>query len=105
MLFGREHVAEANSHYRSAAQFGLREVGAARSIDLLHDLAVQIVEFFFGGGNETKTHHAHADRSGELESTPKAFASPDYFGVVALDPAGEQVCKADLFAQARNNPS
>jgi hypothetical protein len=44
VFFGREHVAEANSHHCSAAQFGLCEVSAAGSIDLLHEFAVQIVD-------------------------------------------------------------
>src|SRR5437762_14227882 len=92
MFFGSEHVTEANSHHCSAAQFCLCEISASGSIDSLHEFAVQIIEFLFVGANKTKTNHAHADRSGELEA------------VVFFDPVGEQVCKANLFAQARHDP-
>ena len=44
MLFGREDVTEADSHYGSAAQVRLRKIGAPARVDPLHHLAVQFVE-------------------------------------------------------------
>ena len=40
MRFGSEHVPEADSHHRSAAQFCLREISAAARVNPLHDVAV-----------------------------------------------------------------
>ena len=104
MFFRREHVTEANAHHGSAAQFRLGEISAARSIDLLHDFAVQFVDVVRCSRScpgrrhrcrlqvqQTKTNHAHADWRGELEA------------IVLFDPVGEQICEANLFAQARND--
>ncbi len=44
VLLRREHIAQTNSHHRSAAHFRLRKISAPRCIDSLHDLAVQHVD-------------------------------------------------------------
>src|ERR1044071_9771634 len=44
MFFGGEHVAEANSHHRSAVQFCLGKISASGSIDLLHEFAVDSID-------------------------------------------------------------
>src|SRR5690348_16656994 len=101
MLFRCEHITQANPHHCLAMQFCLREISASRSIDSLHDLAVDFVTAINEAGgplcradcarrghrvsNESKTNHTHADGRGELEV------------VISVDPACEQVCHAHLF--------
>src|SRR4029077_20837350 len=91
MFFGREHVAQADPHYCSAAQFCLREIGPSGSVDSLYDVGVQLVEFLLIRIDEPKADHAHAGSCGQLEM------------VVLFDPVGEQVYQMNLFAQASNN--
>ena len=49
MFFCSEHVAEADPHCCSAAQFCLREIRAPGRVDSLYDVAVQLVELLFTG--------------------------------------------------------
>src|SRR6478736_8939482 len=80
MFFCGEHVAEADPHYRSAAQFCLREIRASGRVDSLYDGAVDSVDAISGAGapsrrcvrarrgrrgsNKPKTDHAHAGSRG-----------------------------------------
>src|SRR5882757_5757044 len=43
MFFCGEHVAEADPHYCSAAQFCLREIRAPGRVDSLYDVAVDFI--------------------------------------------------------------
>ena len=76
MFFGGEHVAEADPHYCSTAQFCLRKIRAPGRVNLLYDVAVDLVDAINGvgapsrrcarrgrrGSKEAKTHDAHANR-------------------------------------------
>ena len=81
MFFCGEHVAEADPHYRSAAQFCLREICAPGRVDSLYDVAVDsgrcdplsrraaraAAPGSASGGrrsNKPKTDHAHAGLRG-----------------------------------------
>jgi len=80
MFFRGEHVAEADPHHCSAAQFCLREIRAPGRVDSLYDVAVDSVDAISGAGapsrrcararrgrrgsNKPKTDHAHAGLRG-----------------------------------------
>src|SRR4029077_17056582 len=104
MFFRGEHVAEADPHYCSAAQFCLREIHAPGRVDLLYDVAVDLIS---GAGassrrcalarrgrrssNKAKTDYAHAGLRGQLKA------------IVIFDPVCEQVRQTNLFAQPGNH--
>src|SRR5437879_12526231 len=67
MLLGRKNVSQADSHDGASAQFCLRDVAAARSIDSLHYFAVQDVDLIFVSGDKAKTDNRHDNRRRQLE--------------------------------------
>src|SRR5439155_16734098 len=109
MLLGSENVSQTDPHDGAAAQFRLRKISAPGSIDLLHNLAVYLIEPIFlvvGSARcadrtpqrgvptkKPKTDNAHHNRRGQFET------------LVLLNPIGKEFGQAQVLANARGHSS
>src|SRR2546422_8488461 len=92
MLFGCEHVAQADSHNGAATQFGLGEIRASARVDLVHNLTVQHVDLVRRSAEEAETDYAHTYGRRQLKA------------LVDLDPVGKKFGETHMFANASGHP-
>src|SRR5260370_37535306 len=90
MLLGRENISQTDSHDGASAQFCLCDVAAARSIDSVHDFAVQDVDLIFVSGDKATTDHRHDNRRRQLEA------------LVGLNPVHEEIRQSEMITDARS---
>src|SRR5260370_6940241 len=91
MLLGRENISQTDSHDGASEQFCLCGVAAARSIESVHDFAVQDVDLIFVSGDKAKTDHRHDNRRRQLEA------------LVGLNPVHQEIRQSEMITDARSN--
>src|SRR4029453_17210638 len=93
VLLSRENISQADAHDGSAAQSCPCKISAPGSIDALHDVAVELVRFFFGCPRESKTNNRHHYRRRQFKA------------IVGPDPVGQKICQTQVLANARRDSS
>src|SRR5713101_1404052 len=94
MLLGSENVSQTDPHDGATAQFRLRKISAPGSIDLLHNLAVDHIDFLIVAGDfKTETYDTHHNRRRQFEP------------LVLSNPIRKEFGQAQVLANARGHSS